>query len=104
MNVASAYTLIELLGRGGFGQVWEVEAKDGRRLALKFIPCGRDLAAAKEIRAIQAIRRMGHPNLIPIQEIYSDLGYVIVAMELADGSLLDLLNRYLSEASKPIDP
>jgi serine/threonine-protein kinase len=104
LEVAAGYRLVEMLGRGGFGEVWEAEVKDGRRLALKFIPCGRDTAAAKEVRAIQAIRRLENPNLIPIEAIYSDLGYVIVAMELADGSLLDLLNRYHTEAKSPIPP
>jgi len=104
MEVAGVYRLTEMLGVGGFAQVWQAETKDGRRSALKFIPCGGDLSAAKEIRAIQAIRELAHPNLIGIEQVISDIGCIIVAMELADGSLLDLLGKYRETTGNPIEP
>jgi serine/threonine-protein kinase len=104
MEVAGGYQLTEKLGVGGFAQVWQADTKDGRRLALKFIPCDRDLSAAKEIRAIQAIRELAHPNLIAIEQVISDVGCIVVAMELADGSLLDLLGKYQEATGNPIAP
>ena len=104
MELRGGYKLKGLLGEGGFAQVWEADSADGRKLALKFIPCDRDLAAAKEVRSIQAIRQLAHPHLIGVDQVWIDLGYIIVAMELADGSLLDLWNRYQEEANTPIVP
>ena len=104
LDVASTYRLVEKLGQGGFAQVWEADAPDGRRLALKFLPCRKDLSAAKEVRAILAIRELNHPNLIAIDQILSGMGYIIIVMELADGSLLDLLYRYLDATKSAIRP
>jgi len=104
MELACGYRLCDLLGTGGFATVWEAEHRSGRRSALKFIPCRRDLSAAKELRAIQAISRLQQPNLIEVEQVCSDMGCIIVVMELADGSLLDLLGRYREEAHTPLPP
>ena len=104
MELGCEFRLCEKLGAGAFASVWEAEHKSGRRSALKFIPCGRDLSAAKEIRAIQAISRLKQANLIDIEQVHSDMGYIIVVMELADGSLLDLFARYREEAHTPLPP
>lgn len=99
------YRLIQALGRGGFAQVWEAETtRDGRRVALKFMPCRSDLSAAKEIRSIQIIRQMPHPHLIVLEQVWCHPGYIVIAMELADGSLLDLWQKYQDEANQLIEP
>jgi serine/threonine protein kinase len=98
------YRLRQRLGRGGFADVWEAEAADGTATALKFMPCNDSGAAAKEIRSIQAVRQLQHPNLIRIDQVWCYQGYVVVAMELADGSLLDLLEAYQYEFGSPILP
>jgi serine/threonine protein kinase len=102
MQPYPGYRLRQLLGRGGFAEVWEAEKDDGTLLALKFMPCGDSLAAAKEIRAIQSIRLLEHPHLVHIDQVWTHLGYVVIAMELAEGSLLDLLEAYYAEFNTPI--
>jgi serine/threonine protein kinase len=104
MEMQSGYRLEDLLGQGGFAQVWEAETKSGDRLALKFIPCRSDLSAAKEIRSLQAIRQLKHPNLVRIDQVWTELGFIVVAMELADGSLLDLHQKYQQEAGSLVVP
>ena len=46
----------------------------------------------------------GHPNLVRIAQVWCQPGYVVVAMEVADGSLADLLDGYQLEFNTPIPP
>jgi serine/threonine protein kinase len=96
------YRLVRLLGRGGFADVWEAERPDGRRLALKFLVADSQSVAAREIRSIRAISQLRHPNLIRIDDVWSADGRVVIAMELAEASLLDLLNLSLAEYHEPL--
>jgi serine/threonine protein kinase len=98
------YRLRQLISRGGFGEVWEAETEEGQTLALKFLPTQNATSTSREIRAIQNIRQLTHPNLVRIDQVWTHLGYIIVAMELAEGSLLDLLDAYQSEFQAPVAP
>ncbi len=90
------YRLHRLRGRGSFGQVWEAENKAGELVALKFLPCVGD-QAGMEVRSLQLIRDLSHPGLIRIDKVWSAAGCLVVAMELADGSLGDLLEVYRTD-------
>ncbi len=96
------FRLRQQLAKGGFSEVWEAETSTGNRLALKFMPCKDSRAVGNEVRAIQAVRALPHPHLIRIEQIWTVPGYIVVAMELAEGSLADLLEVHLSEDGKPI--
>jgi serine/threonine protein kinase len=98
------YHLVRFLGRGGWGEVWEAEQPDGTPVALKFLPCDSQLAAAQEIRALQSIRQLKHPSLIRIDSIWAYSGHVVIGMELAEGSLLDLLEIYRADYGSCIFP
>jgi serine/threonine protein kinase len=91
------YRLKRLLGRGGWGQVWRAERPDGVHVALKFLPCDSQLAGVQELRALQSIRQLQHPHLIRIDQIWSWSAYIVIAMELAEGSMVDLLDLYYTE-------
>jgi serine/threonine protein kinase, bacterial len=90
-EICPGYQLRRLLGRGGYGYVWEAEKADHTLVALKFLPCGEKLAASKEIRAISALSHVRHPNLITIEKVWCQTSYLVIEMKLADGNLLDLL-------------
>lgn len=90
--LAAGYRLITRRGQGGFGQVWEAESPDGRRIALKFIQCGDYFGATEEVRNILRVQQRAHPHLVHVEKVWADQGYVVVTMELAEGSLLDLLH------------
>jgi serine/threonine-protein kinase len=85
------YRLGRLRGKGSFGHVWEAERANGEKLALKFLRCGRSQDAAQEVRNILNVRQVEHPNLIRVDRLWADRGYLVIVMELADGSLQDLL-------------
>jgi serine/threonine protein kinase, bacterial len=113
------YRLRRCLGRGSFGSVWEADSGDGDSVALKFMLCRDGLTASTVTWSLQAVRQLGHPHLVHIEDVHSHLGAVVVAMELADSSLAKLLQRgrqrcgralpaeqvccYLSQAAEAID-
>ncbi|MBY0525766.1 MAG: serine/threonine protein kinase [Gemmataceae bacterium] len=96
------YRLVRLRGRGAFGSVWEAITPDGLPVALKFLPCNDQMSTSLEIRAIQAINHLYHPNLIPVEQVWCYRRYVVATMPLAEGSLSDLLEVYRSEYGTPI--
>jgi serine/threonine protein kinase len=98
------YRLRRLRGRGAFGSVWEAVTPGGDVVALKFLPCEDRSTAAQEIRAIQLVKGLHHPNLIPVDRIWCYRSYVVATMPLADGSLADLLDVYQTDFSSAIVP
>ncbi len=104
MEPFPGYRLTDFLGQGGWGEVWKATPPDGPAVALKFLPCDSQLAAAQEIRGLQSIRQLQHPHLIHIERIWCFSGHIVIAMELAEGSLLDLLGVYQSEFGTGIIP
>src|SRR5262249_4209411 len=90
------YRLRRLHGRGSCGQVWEAETDTGQPVALKFLPCVGD-QAGMEVRSLQLIRDCAHPGLVRNDKVWSTASCLVVAMELADGSLADLLDVYRAD-------
>ena len=58
------YRLTAFLGRGGFGEVWKAVGPGGTEVAVKMIPLG-GMEGRKEFRALQLVKRIRHPNLVP---------------------------------------
>ncbi len=98
------YRLRRLRGRGGFGEVWEAETDSGALVALKFLSLARGAGASQEVRSIQMVRELSHPHLTRVDRVWCAPGFLIIAMELADGSLTDLLEVYRTDLHTPIPP
>ncbi len=86
------YELVGLLGRGGFGEVWKARGPGGFDVALKFVHLG-EAAGDVELRALEVMKGIRHPNLLPLFGAWQRDGMLVVAMELADGTLLDRLRQ-----------
>lgn len=91
------YKLRELRGRGGYADVWEADTSDGRKVALKFLSGIESNAAPREIRAIETVRQLHHPNLIRVDSVWMFKGYIVISMELAEATLLELMDLYKAE-------
>jgi len=121
----SGYRLIERLGRGGFGEVWKVEAPGGLYKAAKFVfgdlqsSDEQSRPAEQELKALRRVREIRHPYILSLERFDTIEGQLIIVMELADRNLWDRfrecrarglggipraeLLRYMEEAAEAID-
>jgi serine/threonine protein kinase len=94
------YKLVRLRGRGGYAEVWEASDPDRKRVALKFMSTQHTIATARELRALQALYALDHPNLLKCSNVWCIPGFVVIGMELADASLLDLFLLYSEDLNE----
>ncbi len=117
------YTLIERLGRGGFGEVWKCEAPGGFQKAVKFVygdlqtEDGR--GAEQELKSLGRMKDIRHPYILTLERYDVIDGQLMVVMELADRNLWDRfrecrmlghpgigreeLLRYMGETAEALD-
>ena len=63
----AGYRLVNFLGKGQYGEVWKaVETNTGRFVAIKVIDLSHSNSALKELKALNLVKNLNHPHLIPI--------------------------------------
>ena len=83
------FTLVRVIGRGGMGVVWLARDESLREdVALKFLPTEIrfDAVALDDLRRETArARKLTHPNIIRIHDLFKDDRDAFISMEYVDG-------------------
>ncbi|WP_081465492.1 protein kinase domain-containing protein [Mycolicibacter sinensis] len=90
------YQLVEVLGRGGMGEVWRgFDTVTERTVAVKVLPAhlaGDEGFQQRFLREAKAAASLNEPHVVPIHDFGEIDGRLFVAMRLVDGQdLQDLL-------------
>src|SRR5689334_276154 len=87
-----AYTLIQLIARGGMGEVYEAhEINLQRRVALKIIASNdpdhnQDELIQRFLQEARILARVNHPNIVTIYSIDTFNKLPFIAMEYVEGA------------------
>ena len=102
-KILGRYELEQLIGQGGFGQVWKAhDPKLERVVAIKILRPERQgsvfqvanfLAESKKVAKLSS-----HPNIVSVYDVGEDKGFCFMVSELIDGSNLarNIKNHRLS--------
>ena len=95
--VASRYRIIELLGRGGMGEVYRADDITlNASIALKFLPAlfGQDQTWLERFKnEVRLARQVTHPNVCRVFDLGEFQGEQFISMEYVDGENLGSLLR-----------
>jgi serine/threonine protein kinase len=96
--VAGRYRLVQVVGRGGMGAVWQAhDTLLGRDVAVKqiWIPGADDELAdpgvplvRRALREAQAAARLRHPGVVVVYDVVTERGRPWLVMELVNGRSL----------------
>jgi len=91
-TVLGAYSIRELLGSGGMGEVYRAtDTRLKRDVAVKVLRerlAEDSEALARFEREAQSIAALSHPNILAVHDVGSDAGISYVVMELLEGESL----------------
>jgi len=104
MKTIAHYEILELIGRGGMGEVYRArDTRLDRIVALKLLPASMTVDAdtrKRFEREAQAAAALSHSNIVTVHELGEHEGRVFIVMEMVEG---DSLRRLIDERPLAID-
>src|SRR4051795_3519541 len=94
-EIIPGYRLRAVLGKGGYGEVWDALGPGNVAVALKLVPLEEQLAGP-DLRSLQMLPVLRHPSLLEVHGIHISGGHLILVMERAHGTLADLLRETMT--------
>ena len=98
------YEILELLGKGGMGEVYVAEdTRLKRKVALRILPpemAGDPERRARFEREAQAVAALNHPNIVTIHSVEEADGVRFLTMQLVEGKPLSEL---IPKGGMPLD-
>ncbi|OGQ85310.1 MAG: hypothetical protein A2289_10915 [Deltaproteobacteria bacterium RIFOXYA12_FULL_58_15] len=102
-KIVGSYRLLDKIGAGGMGVVYEAEEVEGnRRVALKILPRSMtidDVFVERFLREAHLAQRVAHPNVVAVYDTGKLDETYYIAMELVDGKDLGEMCE-----NTPMDP
>lgn len=95
------YEFLELLGRGGMGEVYKaLDRRLGRTVALKFILGSDPELVMRFLQEARAQARIDHPSICKVYEVGEVQGKAYIAMQFVEGQRLDRAAASMSQPEK----
>ena len=86
---------------GSFGEVWKATGPGDFQVALKFVPLAEKVGPV-ELRALEVIKDIRHPHLLSSFGAWPVENTLIVAMELAERTLMDRFEEAVGQGLEGI--
>lgn len=91
-ELVPGYRLVSRLGVGGFGEVWKAFGPGGQPIALKIVELAQK-QSDEELQALNLVANVRHPHVLHLIGHWLSDQYLLIATELADGTVQDVLLR-----------
>lgn len=102
-NLFGKYVRVDLIGRGGGGEVYRAwDTKLGRWVAVKFPHLRTRDDRQRLLREANMAARLSHPNIVPLFEIVDEGDRPFIVLQFIDGQTLDRLRLKVPEALQAV--
>ena len=98
-KLLDSYEVLKQLGKGGYGKVYEVKnIKTGEIRACKHLSKLNVKNLEKFRREIEILKKMDHPNIIKLYEVYeSERSLYLIMEECKGGEIFDRIIQHIQE-------